>query len=329
MYCSNCGKKQDETGNFCSSCGKSLAPFQKQQENPNAIQNHQEAATINAETLSTDELKMNSELDEDLLTFVDKNQDYYQRKWEQGNGKEKEISFNIAAFFLTFLWLGFRRMYLYVFIICLIFLGLDYIFYIVLDGITLSTDIDYYIGIALSVFLGLYGNHLYKKHSEKKVQKIKDIHGDSPVKEQVLQEKGGRRWYGPIFALLIFLLVYFVPAVLILDQHFTKEYPVEAVKYTEFYDYPGITVDELFHSTLENGEWELIEEDSEYNIIAFHGVQVDDGFEQDVSIHFYNEAGSSESEVLFVSIGQDELDVFESNAFLDGLFEEHEAIEEP
>src|SRR5699024_9104138 len=307
MYCSNCGKKQDEAGNFCSSCGQSLAPFQKHQENQNPIQNHDEAAAANAEMLTADS-KVSSELDEDLLTFVDTNQEYYQRKWErQGDGKQKGISFNIAAFFLTFFWLGFRRMFLYAFIISLIFLGLDYISYFVLDT-ALSTEINRYIGIALSVFLGLYGNQLYKKHAEKKIQKIEDIHGDSPLKEQVLQEKGGRRWYGPIFALLIFLLVYFIPSVLILEQHFTKEYPIETVKYTEFYDYPGTTVDVLFHSTLDNGKWELVEEEPEYNIIAFHGVQVDDGFEQDVSIHFYNEVGSSESEVLFVAIGGDELD---------------------
>src|SRR5699024_3192874 len=52
-----------------------------------------------------------------------------------------------------------------------------------------------------------------------------------------------------------------------------------------------------------------------------------DGFEQDVSIHFYNVVGSSESEVLFVAIGGDELGGVELNAFPDSLFEEHEEIE--
>src|SRR5699024_4232875 len=99
MYCSSCGKKQDEAGTFGSACGQSLAPFQKHQENQNPIQNHDEAAAANAEMLTADS-KVNSELDEDLLTFVDKNQNYYQRKWEQGDGKQKGISFNIAAFFL-------------------------------------------------------------------------------------------------------------------------------------------------------------------------------------------------------------------------------------
>lgn len=176
------------------------------------------------------------------------------------------------------------------------------------------------------IILGLYGNRFYKKHAEKKVQTIKQTTGDMPEKEQVLKNKGGRRWYGPIFALLIFLLIYMVPAILILDQQIAQEDPIETVKYTEFYDYPGVFVDELFNTMFEEGEWVLIEDKPEYHVIAFNGIDTDSLVEQEITIQFYNEAGSDESEVLFVEIDGVELDIYDSNNFLDDLFEAHETM---
>src|SRR5690625_5626540 len=65
------------------------------------------------------------------MLFVGKNSDYYKRKWENMNPKRNGFSFNVAAFFLTLYWLGYRKMYKLVFFIALLFLAIDAVLYLV------------------------------------------------------------------------------------------------------------------------------------------------------------------------------------------------------
>lgn len=323
MYCTHCGKRLEQQANFCTDCGSAVDHLQAAGIEIAPEDNEPSEPGI----LKTEQLSLNRELDEDLMTFVDKNQDYYYRKWDLRNGKKKGITFNIAAFFLTIFWLGFRRMYLYVFIYSLFFLAIEYLSYLFTGIAGIGLVINSYLGTAIGIAFGFYGNKLYRRHADKKIKKIKETHGDLPRKENILKEKGGRRWYGPIFAALIFLSIYLVPTILLLEQQITMEDPIEAIQETEFYDYPDVTIAELFNTMFNEGEWELLETDEDYHIIAFTGIQDDNGFEQNVTIQFYNTAGTYESEVLFVAIEGIELDVDDSNSYLDDLFEAHESHE--
>lgn len=125
MYCTECGSEQHELANFCTNCGAAIQDMTSHKLSAKSPA-HDNIHARDAHLTTGDRLDLDPEVDQDLMTFVDTNQDYYYRKWYLAEDKEKGITFNIAAFFLTFFWLGYRRMYLYVFFLSLIFLGIDY-----------------------------------------------------------------------------------------------------------------------------------------------------------------------------------------------------------
>src|SRR5699024_7034732 len=124
--------------------------------------------------------------EEDLMLFVDQKSHYYKNKWKKMDPKKNGFSFNAGAFFFTFFWLGYRKMYKLVFFISLAFLAIDAILYVV--GYQYQLDsfidpVDRAIGTATSALLGFYGNMLYKKHAEKKVLEIREATTHSSDKE--------------------------------------------------------------------------------------------------------------------------------------------------
>ena len=138
------------------------------------------------------------ELNEPLLgAFVGANKwEYYSRKWNQG------ISWNWAAFFLSFFWLGYRKMYMYIFIILGLFLLYDII--IVFSGLDFGPDGT--IGITAGVVCGLLGNYLYLMHANKEIKRVNEQQqGSDEFVQAELQQRGGTSWLGvlAVFGLLI------------------------------------------------------------------------------------------------------------------------------
>src|SRR5690625_6977020 len=176
-------------------------------------------------------------------------------------------------------------MYKLVFFIALTFLAIDAILYLVgyeyqLDS--LMYTIDSAINTATAVVLFFYGNSLYKKHAQKKVREIRDTTDNSSDRETKLKKQGGRGIVGVLISILIFVFVYLVPTYFIpinLDE-------IDSVKYTEFYEYPGITVGELFNSVFVDGEWIHLESASDYDMISYDGEIYVDNDLLDVSIVF-------------------------------------------
>jgi hypothetical protein len=98
---------------------------------------------------------------------------------------------------------------------------------------------------------------------------------------------------------------------------------IDSVKYSAFYDYPDVTMDELFNSVFSDGEWKHLESTSDYDLISFDGKKYIDNDLYDISIVFIDE-GLGEVEVLYVVIDDEELDTYDSNDFIDDIFYEHE-----
>lgn len=311
MFCTHCGEKQLAQARFCSRCGNELMT---------ELQTNESAPTVeNIESIEEND----PTFEEELILFVDQNSDYYKRKWEKADQKKNGASFNAGAFFFTFFWLGYRKMYKTVFFISLAFLAVDAFLYII--GYQYHLDsfidpIDRAIGTATSVSLGFYGNMLYKKHAEKKVLEIHDSTSHSSDRVMQLKKQGGRAFSGVLISILIFVFVYMVPTYFIpmnLDE-------VDKIKYSEFYDYPGITIDELFNSTFADGEWNHLESKSDYDLISYDGKKHVNNDTYDISIVFLDE-GLDEFEVLYIVVDDEELDTYDSNDFLDYIMDEHES----
>ncbi|WP_026907171.1 DUF2628 domain-containing protein [Paucisalibacillus globulus] len=193
MYCIHCGKKQIEEARFCFSCGKQLVigdtyEGKDFEVNQNNIVNKGKKQIVDV-PMSDEEL---------LVEYVGK----YKANYYTGNWTKGKINWNWAAFFLTIFWVGYRRMYGFIF-------GL-HIFYILLDlalqllGVRNTVAIDVGIGAALSIFLGMNGNNMYQKHAQRKVKKLKRKYGEKVG--AVLKISSGPSWGGFFLSLAVFIV---------------------------------------------------------------------------------------------------------------------------
>lgn len=164
MYCSKCGNKLVEGSNFCIKCGNEIR-YNTEFVNSNAFSNQ----------ITTEEFKL----------FVGaKKQQYYISKWLKfGEGKYNSFkTWNWSAFFLTFFWLAYRKMYLYA-------IGISATFFVLTE--ILPENFSTPLGIGVGITLGLLGNKLYYDYSEKEITKINNNLTDLGHKEKAIINKGG------------------------------------------------------------------------------------------------------------------------------------------
>lgn len=121
--CPMCGSENNPSGIFCTNCGhnftQSPGPDARRQGMPGADAqwrfkgyggfNPNSGFGGNEETYFTDRDIVN---DKELTAFVVKGPRYYLRKFSQIEHDNKNISFNISAFFFHFMYYFYRKMYL-------------------------------------------------------------------------------------------------------------------------------------------------------------------------------------------------------------------------
>ncbi|MCA1321477.1 DUF2628 domain-containing protein [Bacillus tianshenii] len=248
MYCSKCGAKHDIDSSFCPSCGAPINNPTQVDFNPNDLQQD----VTSAKRAKTDALR----------AYVGKNAEYYINKWQIETGEVKKDSWNWAAFFLGFLWLGYRKMYSVLFALVAVFLVTDVILYAIdVDGSLVNSGI----GMGTSVFLGLMGNYFYYMQAEKSV--VKNSHQDIYLKDKIAAA-GGRSILG-VFLAIFMILVYIVISAFILDPVFaTPEVEVIEFGYSEMdgeVDDPSSEfqiADEIYYSfyfpSLEGGPYKVV-----------------------------------------------------------------------
>lgn len=143
-------------------------------------------------------------LEKDALKalFVgEKYQSYYKDKFKTITPQKATAGFNIAAFLLGVIWLFYRKMYGY----GLIYIGFIFASSIVMEIFNASIAIDRSISIAVSVFMGLWGNTIYKHHVEKKIKQIsEEYEGEDMQIEAKIQQGGGTN---PIAGWTLFILI--------------------------------------------------------------------------------------------------------------------------
>lgn len=144
-----------------------------------------------------------------LSIFVDKNYDYYTRKWELMSDRKSKSSFNWAAFFLTFLWMAYRKMYLYSFAT----IGLTMLSGVLGILINPSGIFSNSVGFGISLATGFGGNYWYKKHAENKIKMITASATNLEAAKLVLAKQGGVSWWSvfgftTIFAIFIAIAIF-------------------------------------------------------------------------------------------------------------------------
>ncbi|MBU5467363.1 DUF2628 domain-containing protein [Virgibacillus sp. MSJ-26] len=197
MNCKKCGAEQSADAEFCNVCGEKLtngnqAEDVRENELNDVVNGTGEGIEPNQEHESSDVEEPFQHL---ISLYVGDKIDYYRAKWKKG----KNISWNWPAFFLTFFWLGYRKMYRTVFIIVGIYFALDIVSLV--TGVDLDSTTN--IGLVVSVVLGLSGNNLYKEHVNRQVNRIEEEQGENA--ESYIRENGGPSWGGVGVSVAIFL----------------------------------------------------------------------------------------------------------------------------
>ena len=198
MFCPKCGNSNDNSAKFCSGCG-SVLPQSVKDESPTQA-----------------EIDAPNNPDEFYKAIVGpKNQDYYLSQFSRfdSNGKVS-VSWHWPAFFVTFYWFLYRKMWLN----ALIYFLLPYLVMIPLGiaGAVAGNSADTIIGIGYVLFLiaifllpPMYANALYYKHCKKKITEASMSSQDLQRRLGELSGKGGTSNVVLIFV-LIFAFIAFI-----------------------------------------------------------------------------------------------------------------------
>lgn len=167
-FCPHCGKAMDtETESvFCPHCGKKIA--------------------LPAIDPSNDPI-----IEEEFRTFIGKKADHYLRKFRNFSGRGTNgfaVTWNWSAFFLGFIWMLYRKMYLWALVA----------FFIAFTPVAFPLTM---------IGWGIVGNYLYYLHARKKILEYKTRQGATPIILSLSELGGVNRWVSFVgFLFFLFLL---------------------------------------------------------------------------------------------------------------------------
>src|SRR4030067_3692978 len=191
MFCSQCGNANDIAAKYCSNCGSVL---------PQAVQNAPTPhAKINASGNSEEFYK---------AIVGPKNQGYYLHHFSRFDSTGKgSASWHWPAFFVTFSWFLYRKMWLNA-LIYFFLLGLVNILYVFAETAEKSGGTIIYKVYFLLYFVGIvilppmYANALYYKHCKKKISETSASSHDLQSRLSELSEKGRTSIVGVVFSVM-------------------------------------------------------------------------------------------------------------------------------
>ena len=174
MQCPKCGADLNEHKLTCEGCAQPVSDHPTN------------------ESAAAEELKQKSH--EDLLRlFVGKNHAYYMKNWEQKN------SWNGAAFLVAPLWLGYRKMYGYVFFYVIAVFLLNYIMLLTLY----SLWIPFLLSLGFATLTGFKGNDLYRRNAENHITRLQGNYNNAADLEHQVETTGGTSGTGAFLAFIV------------------------------------------------------------------------------------------------------------------------------
>lgn len=129
-----------------------------------------------------------------LSLFIQKNQDFYEKKFKKMEETGKSISWNWAAFFMGIYWMIYRKMYFKA--------GAFFILSLVASS---TPYIGWILNLAVLVGIAVYGNALYLDHVSGNLKKAKIFFPDT--QDLFAEEKGGTNLSFAIVAYIIQVIV--------------------------------------------------------------------------------------------------------------------------
>ena len=223
MFCSKCGAAS-HGGQFCSSCGSQLqvnssvspiplshsatkpCPFCKEPIHPDAIKCSHCGSELNPRLNFQQPLQDPSQSpnpvpqangDEALRIFVGGKYDYYKHKWEAVERRRSRQTWNWGAFWVGFVWMAYRKMYLY---------SCIYIGAVLLAIVWIPDNIFRLFSIATTILVATQSNALYKFYATKKALKITSTNNPEQARLE-LARQGGTNIGAALVALIAYILI--------------------------------------------------------------------------------------------------------------------------
>ncbi len=311
MFCSKCGNQMERNNQYCPKCGKANSFI-------NEGTDEQLSATTHEQTYEG-----NPSLEEEIYDYIQDDKGYYARKWEK-SATRNGISFNIFAFLFGPFWLGYRKMYLFVFLFSLVWLVMDFLLY--LSGYTYNLanllafendPVDQVISVVTFVLIGFFGNKLYKKHAIRHVKKTRATTPNYENRLTIYKKKGGASWLGVLFSFLILIGAYVIPTQFIP----LNVSPIDEVQYAVYDEEENINLHDMFEVVFDKGEWTFIQTVDKTDYVDFNGELTIDQETHEVTFHFANSDDYEDIDILSVSVDNEELDVYDSSDFLDYIYD--------
>jgi type II secretory pathway pseudopilin PulG/ribosomal protein L40E len=190
MLCPKCGNQNGDTASTCTKCGTALAPI--------------------TQGLSTSSVRQPPDIIDFYKAIIGpKNQDYYLRHFLRfdANGKAG-ITWHWPAFFTTFFWLIYRKMWLNALLYWLLpFVMLIPVLIIAAMFSETGAYLAYPLYLAGIFFLPpMYTNALYYKHCKKRIAESRSSSNDVQWQLGELSGKGGTSNVVIIFVIIISLV---------------------------------------------------------------------------------------------------------------------------
>lgn len=267
--CSKCNNENELDAEYCTNCGQPFA------ENP-ALTNEEESVSDKKPSLDI---------------FVGKKADYYNRKWTKADSKNG-VSFNVAAFFLSFLWLGYRKVYQPIILFAVAFLLIDLVLFLTgyeYSLTSLSNPLDQAISIGVTITFAMYGNAIYRSHAKKQIKIINESTPDEAEREKLYAKKGGTSWLGVLIGILIITFIYFIPSLFIpMNTNSIEEVQHTTIEYTENGQDYKIRFDEMLDNIFEDEKWDYTDKSTlGKEHVTFQGNYNEAGITNDIAITFF------------------------------------------
>ncbi len=179
-YCTKCGKTIPEGHRFCMFCGT--------------------AVPAAAAVMTTAARSAGSE--NDLALFVGKNTDKYLakfRKFAQDGGDSFAATWHWPAFFFSFWWMLYRKMYLWA-------------------ALVLLLGCVPYVGLIMMAVFGISGNYLYYRHAKRSVAEIRSGGGSEVDIAAKLARAGGVNNVAVVVAPLLIIAIAGILAAIAIPQ---------------------------------------------------------------------------------------------------------------
>lgn len=195
MICNHCGIQNDESAKYCSNCGSSFI-------------NEEKDVTKQATSPKSDN---STEYYEAAVGY--KKVDYYLNKFKHYDDSGTSVSWNWSAFFVSFYWLLYRKMW---------FLALLYFLLPITVGIMqaiLSQISSVAVNLLNLLFLAgifvifpMYANGLYYRHVKRNIKKAINYTSDEDKRLRMIAADGGTS----AVALIVVIIFLFIPIIGIL-----------------------------------------------------------------------------------------------------------------